>query len=83
MTGLAGRREACRDVIWIRRALVNPFVTRVAIGRNTGVVVVDVTAGAGHAGMCACQREWCVVVIEARRNPRRGGVADFALLREA
>jgi len=83
VTGLAGRREACRYVIGIRSALIDAFVARVAIGRNAGVVVVDVTVGASHAGMRAGQREWRVVVIKARWNPRCGGVADFALLREA
>ena len=39
--------------------------------------------GAGHGGVFAGQREWGVVVVKRRRNPGRGVVTHFTLLRES
>ena len=58
-------------------------MTRVAIGRNRRVVVVDVAIGAGNGRVRTRQRERHVVVVERGRDPRRRVVADIALLREA
>ncbi len=64
VTGLAGRREVRSCVVRIGRGLVVGLVTGVAIRRNRGVVVVHVTAGTGHGGVLASERERRIAVIE-------------------
>lgn len=83
MAGGAGRGETSGDVVGIIGSLIVGFVTAVAVGRQSGVVVVYVTVGAGDAGVRTGQRERRVVVIEGRWGPCGGAVADVALLREA
>ena len=74
--------EAGRDVTRIIGSLVVGFVTTIAIGRQRGVIVVQVTVRARHSGVRARQWERRVVVIEASRRPRGCVVTDVALLRE-
>ncbi len=83
VAGLAGRRETGCRVIRIGSGLVVGLMTREAIGRNRSVVVVHVATGAGHRRVLAGQGECSVAVIERRRDPGRGVVAHFALLRES
>ena len=64
VTGLAGRREVRSCVVRIGRGLVVGLMTGVAIRRNRGVVVVHVTAGTGHGGVLASERERRIAVIE-------------------
>ena len=83
VAGLAGGREVCRRVVRVRGALVFGPVAGIAVGRHGRVVVVDVAAGANHAGMFAGEGKCGVVVIKRRGNPRRGVVANLALLGES
>ena len=83
VAGGASRWESCRNVIRVVGRVVVGLVTRIAVRRNGRVVVVDMTHGAGHrwVGVKPGKRKCRVVVIERSRNPRRGAVADIALLR--
>jgi hypothetical protein len=83
VASLAGGWESRRLVIRIGRALVIGLVTAVAICRHARVVVVHVATGTGDCGMSPRERERRVVVIERRRLPRRGRVAQFTLLRKS
>lgn len=83
VTGLAGRRETGCRVIGISSGLVIGLVTREAIGRNRSVVVVHVATGAGDRRVLAGQGECSVAVVERRRDPGRGVVTHFTLLRES
>ena len=65
------------------RSRVIGFVTAVAVGWNGCVVVVHVAVCAWNRGMRPGQREARVVVIEGRRHPRCGVVANIALLRKS
>lgn len=67
----------------IRRAGVILHVAAVAVRRQRACVVVCVTRGARDARMRAGQRKRRLAVIERRRDPRRGVVADLALLRHS
>jgi len=53
VAGLAGGWESCRYVVRIVRGLVLGFVTRVAIARNRGVVVIHMATRARDAGVRA------------------------------
>ena len=57
MAGGAGRGETSGDVVGIIGSLVVGLVTAVAVGRQSGVVVVHVTVCASHAGVRTGQRE--------------------------
>ena len=57
MTRLAGCGKSCGDVIRVIRVLVIDLVARITVGRNVGVIVVDVTAGARHRLVRPCQWE--------------------------
>ncbi len=83
VAGLAGRRETGCRVIGIGSGLVIGLMTREAIGRNRSVVVVHVATGAGDRRVLAGQGECSVAVVERRRNPGRGVVTHFTLLRES
>ena len=83
MTSRARGREPGRYVIRIVRSLVVSLVAAVAVGRDRGVVVVDVATRTRHGGVRPGQRETGVVVIEARRTPGRRAMAYFALLWKA
>lgn len=83
VAGLAGRRETGCRVIGIGRGLVIGLMTRKAIGRNRGVVVVHVATRAGDRRVLAGQGECGVAMVERRRNPGRGVVTHFTLLRES
>ena len=60
----AGGGESCSSVSRIRCSVPISLVTSVASGGKSRVVVVGVAGGAGHSGVCACERECGVVVIE-------------------
>ena len=70
VAGLAGGWESSRYVVRIVRCLVLGFVTRVAIARNRGVVVVHVAVCALDLHVRTHQRECRVVVVERGRLPR-------------
>ena len=82
---LARGREACRCVRHRgRRIVVVGLMARDAGRICNRVIVVDVTIGANarRHGVIAGQGEARAVVIEGRIQPRRGGVACVAGLRE-
>lgn len=83
VAGLASCREPRRYVVGVVRVLIIRLVTRIAIGRNVGVVVVYVATRTRHGFMGAGQRKGGVVVVEGRRNPRCRVVTHIASLREA
>ena len=76
-------RESGRDVIRIYGSCVVRLVTGVAISRNSCVIVVDVTEGARGSHMRAGEREGRFRVIEGRRDPAAGGMADGAIRGES
>lgn len=82
MAGGTGVWESRGHVIGIVGGVVVRLVTRVTVGRNAGVVIVDVAHGAGHrrVRMEPGQRKRRVVVIEGSGYPCRGAVAHIALL---
>ena len=82
VTGGAGCREARGHVVRISSSIVGGLMAGIAVGRQRGVVVVDVAACARNHHMGTRQGKRRVVVIEACRNPRRCAVAYLALLRE-
>ncbi len=82
MARRAGCRKAGRNMVRAGRAVVVGLVTRIAIGWNRRVVIVDVALRARHLGMKASQGKGRVVVIETRRNPSRRVMAHIALLWE-
>ena len=59
------------------------FMAAVAVGRQRRVVVVHMTAGAGHRRVRAGQRKCCGVVIECPVGPQCGVVAELASRRES
>ena len=81
---LASLREVLLRVVGIVRSLVVLQVARDARGIGDVVVVVSVAVGAlpRRHGMQAGQREAGFRMIEIRRRPPAGGVADFTGLRE-
>ncbi len=83
MAGLAGCRETGGRMVRIGRGLVIRLVAGIAVGRNRCVVIVHVAIGASHGGVGPGEREGGVVVIERRRLPGGGVMAELALLREA
>jgi len=72
------RREARRLVIGICGPVVILGVTSIAVGGQSGEVVVHVACGAGHGFVRAGQREGGLVVIEDRARPSGGGMAGLA-----
>lgn len=82
VAGGAGSREARGHMVRIRSAVVVGLMARIAVGRQRGVVVVDVAACARNRPMGTRQGEGRVVVIEGCRNPRRCAVTYLALLWE-
>ena len=64
VTGVASRRETRRDVIRIGRAIPVGLVAPIACRGQRRVVVVCVALRTGNCGVCAGQRERCVVVIK-------------------
>ena len=83
VAGSAGSREARGHMVRISSSVVVGLMARIAVGRQSGVVVVDVAACAGNRHMGTRQGKRRVVVIEACRNPRRCVVAYLTLLWEA
>ena len=74
--------EAHRDVIGVRGPVVIGLVAGITIRRHCCVVVVRMATCARHSSVEAGQREHCRV-IERRRGPVTGRVADRAIRREA
>ena len=70
MTCCARRREADRRVVWICGGVVICFVAAVAIGRQRGVVVVHVAAGADNPGMESSKRKYRRIVIKLAIGPQ-------------
>jgi hypothetical protein len=68
----AGLGKARRLVIRIRRTRIIGPVAIDAVGAETGVLVVHMTAVAGDRSMGTCQRKPCIRVIECRRRPGCG-----------
>ena len=68
--------------IWIRGFIEVRLVTSHACCRQGCVVIVDVALRALNRCMRAGQRKRCVVVIEARKGPRRSVVALCAVCGE-
>ena len=83
VTRLAGGRKTRRDVVWIVRALVVSLMARVTVCRDCRVVIVYVTAGAGHRSVRPGQRERRVVVVECGVGPGNHVMARVASSREA
>lgn len=83
MTDRAIPGEAGGDVIRIGRGGVDRLMTRVAVGRRAGESPADVAAHALHFDVGSRERELCGAVIERRRGPSRGVVADRAVLGKA
>lgn len=67
----------------VRSAVVIGLVARIAIGRHCCVVAANVAQSAGNSGVSAGEWEGRRVVIERRRSPVGGRVADRAVRREA
>ena len=82
VTQLAILRETGGRVGRIIRALVVLQMTGIARGVERRILTIGMALDAGYARVGAGKREPGVVVIEARRRPGRGGVADLAILRE-
>ena len=83
VAGQASRGESRGLVVRVCCVVVILFVTAITVGWQSRVIVVYMTVGAGHFQVCAGQREFRFVVIEGGWNPRRGAVAQLALLGEA
>jgi len=83
VAGSASGRESSRDVVRIRRRIVDCFVAAVAIFRRSLVDAIHVARGARHRSMFPGEREGGGAVIEYGTRPLRGAVASFASLREA
>ena len=83
VTRLAGGREPRCLMARIGRRGVIRFVTGITIRRRTRVFASDVAQSACHRRVGAHQWERRRVVIERRRLPGRGVVAQGAILREA
>ena len=83
VANIALLRESHRDVVRITRALKILQVAAHAGGVCDVVVSAGVTLAALERGVRPGQRPTCGGVIEGRRRPVRGGMADLALLREA
>lgn len=82
MASRARSREAHTGVIGIRCTRVVRLVTRVAVRRHGCVIVVRMTLRAGNVDMGAGQGECARRMIERRRSPAVGGMADRAICRE-
>ena len=81
---LTGRREPGLNVVWTGCAVEIFHVARAAISRRSHELTIDMAPRAGHAEVCAGQRELREsIVIERRRIPSAGGVASLASRREA
>ena len=83
VAGLAGGREARRDVVRICRPRIIHPVAGVAVGGRPGENVVDVATVAGHRDMRAGQGEWRIVMVEGRSRPACRVVADGAVRGES
>ena len=82
MAGCAGGGEADLSVIRIRRAVVIRRVAGVAIRGNGSVVIVGVALSAWNSKLRPRQREGTSRVVECRRAPAAGRVAQAAIGRE-
>lgn len=51
-------------------------VAGVAVRRKRGVIAADMATGTGNGEVSPGQRESCLTMIERRRRPRGGRVAD-------
>jgi hypothetical protein len=74
----AGSRPARGDVIWVSSSSEVCLVAGVAGGRRPRKYIIDVALDAVHSGVCACQREWRVVVVERCPGPCGRRVAGTA-----
>jgi hypothetical protein len=83
VTGLAGLRESCRDVIRIGRRLELGEVAGDAGRRQRRVLPVKVAAGASGCGVLAGQGESRGAVVERRSGPLSRAVTQRTILREA
>ena len=83
VAGLAGLREAGRDVVRRRRFLIIRQVARDAGGRQRRVLAVGMALRAGGRRVLAGEREFSRAVIEGRSEPLNGVVAGLAGLRES
>lgn len=83
VAGRAGRREAGRGMVRIRRPVVVSRVAGVAIGRRSSKDAVNVAQIARHRRVCALQWERRAVVIERGTEPTRRRVAHRAVGRVA
>jgi hypothetical protein len=70
VTCCARRREPNGDVVRICGGVVICFVTAVAVGRQRGVVVVHVAAGAGNRGVESRKGKCRRVVIKLAVGPQ-------------
>lgn len=70
-------------MIWIRGSGVVGLVAGVAIRWSPRIHTTDVAKVAGDSHVRPLQRERRVVVVERRIQPRRGGMAHGAVLRES
>ena len=82
VAGLTSCGEPRRCVIGVVRRLIISLVTAIAVGRNARIVIVYVTARAGHAGMGPGKWKRSVVVIECALSPSDGVVAHLACRRK-
>lgn len=80
--GAVGRKSG-RDVIRIGRFLKGGQMARIAILRRARVFPGEMTTAAACGNMRARKRENSEAVVEGCRDPRRGGVARGAGLRQA
>ena len=79
---VAGGWEGDRQMAWVCRLLVIRHVAAGAGCLRAGVLTADVAARARDGGVRPGQRKNGLAVIKRGRLPRRGVVADGALLRE-
>lgn len=73
MTRCAGRREPCREVIWMLSIRIIPLMTRNAVNGCSPKTIVDVACVARHPFVCAACLKLRSVMIETglpRRSTR-------------
>jgi hypothetical protein len=76
MTQCAVPRKRCRDVVRVRRHVVQRTVARRAILRRSSKLVARVTLDARSGNVGSRQRKTCLrAVVEPRAGPRCGVVA--------
>ena len=83
MARRAGGRETSRRVAGIGGAGVIRSVAGIAVRGSRCEIAADMAAAARHRGVRSGQGERCVVVIESRRSPVGGAVAQRAILGKA